>query len=190
MAYNVPTYDVHKISIGPGTILLGPYNPTAAGSTPSVDVGAVQDNATIVVTRTKVPILQGVPRREIKAYVSKEELQVTFTGIEWNLPSLFRAVGGGVAPTTSGATTTWNFGSDPLMTDVSLQYQHITADGGTITLRLWKCRGSGALNITIPTDNLHTFAYTFDGVEGLSDWVNAGLPTNGKLFQIVQVSAP
>ena len=141
-------------------------------------------------TRTVVPILQGVPRREIKAYVAREEMRVTFTGIEWNLTSLFRAVGGGAAPTLSGAATTWNFGADPLMTDVALQYQHVTADGGTVLLRLWKCRGSGELNITIPTDTLHSFAYTFVGVEGLSDWVNAGLPANGKLFQLVQTSFP
>lgn len=190
MAQNMPTIDVKKITLGPGIIKLGAYNPTAAGGTPSVDVGAVTDNAVITINRTILPVKQGNPRREVVAHTVEEMVSINFTGIEWNLPDVHRVIGGGVTPAVSGPTTTFNFGGDVGVTELALQYQHQMASGGTATVNLWKCRGDGNAVVTGPPDNHHTVSYTFIGVEGLSTWTNAALATNAKLCQIIYDAAP
>ncbi len=190
MSYNENTHDVKQIGLGPGTILIGPYNPTAAGGTPTVSVGAVQDAANINISRSIVQVMQGVPAREVDAFVNAEALDVAFTGIQWNLPMLYRALGGGIEPTTSGSTTTYDFGNDVLMSNLALQYTHRLPNGSTIILNAWKVRGNGSLPISMPSDQIHQMSYSFNVVEGLSDWTNAALAQKAKLFQLLYVDAP
>ena len=120
MAYNVNDHDTKQFGFGPWTLLIGPFNPTAAGGTPSGSVGAVADAMQLNPVRDVVPVLQGVPAKEVDAFVSGEHLDVVFTGIQWNLPMLHRGLGGGSVPTVSSETTTFNFGGDVLMTQLSL----------------------------------------------------------------------
>ena len=189
MAYNLNTIDTKQIGLGPGTLLIGPYNPTAAGGTPSVSVGAVQDNMTITPVRDVIQVLQGIPQREIDAFVTAERTDVVFTGIQWNLPMIQRALGGGTA-TTAAPTTTFNFGGDILMTDLSLQYQHRLPNGSTVTANIWQARGNGTVPISIPPTAVHQFQYTFTAVEGLSNWTNGALASGAALWQMLYVAAP
>ena len=190
MAYNLNTIDAKQFGLGPGTILVGPYNPAAAGGTPTVSVGAVSGQASLNPTRTVVPVMQGIPAREIDSFVTEEKLDVVFTGIQWNLAMIYRALGGGTLPTTSGAVTTYNFGGEMLMTDLALQFQHRLPNGSTVLLNVWQCRGNGAVPISIPADNIHQHSYTFTAVAGLSNWVNGALAAGADLWQMVYTAAP
>ncbi len=190
MSYNLNNYDAKQFGVGPSKIYIGPYNPTAAGGTPSTTVGAVQDTASITPVRDVLSITQGIPAREVDAFVTAERLDLVFTGIQWNLPMLHRALGGGVLPATSGQTTTFNFGGDILMTDLSIQLEHRLPNGSTVLLNAWQARGNGTVPITMPPDNVHQHSYTFTLVEGLSDWTNSALAANAKMFQLLYVEAP
>jgi len=190
MAQNVNTNDVYQLGFGPWTLNIGAYNPTAAGGTPATSVGAVSGPATLTPNRTVVPVMQGAPAKEIDAFVSEESLEVAFTGIQWNLPLIQQALGGGPTPTVSGDATTFDMGNDVLMTQLSLQATHVMPNGGTVVLNVWKARGNGTVPITIPPDNVHQASYTFMAVEGLSDWTNAALAAKSKLFQIVYTKPP
>lgn len=185
MSYNENTITTTEFGFGPGTILIGPYNPTAAGGTPSVSVGAVDGDANISLTRDVVPVMQGVPAREVASFVSKEHMEISYSGIQWNLPMFYRALGGGTEPTTSSPNTTFNFGNDVLMSDLALQSKHRLPDGSTVTLNVWKARGNGQLPISMAAAGVHKFNYTFVAVEGTSDWTNTALAQKAKLWQMI-----
>ncbi len=48
MPYNLPQFDTNRMSIGPCVLYIGP-----SGTTPTVDVGAVESGAVLSSTRTK-----------------------------------------------------------------------------------------------------------------------------------------
>ena len=90
--YNKPSGDTAQITLGPGIIRVG-----ATGSTPAFDVGHVTGDATIMFKRSRTDIKAGSPQLLIDALCSAEEVSVEFTGIEWDMDVLLRAIGDGAS---------------------------------------------------------------------------------------------
>ena len=60
-----------------GVLYLGP-----AGSTPTIDCGAVRSGAELAFSRERLEIHQGSPRQLIKQYVVAETVRLTVRGLE------------------------------------------------------------------------------------------------------------
>ncbi len=176
--FNVPSYDVQNISVGPGVLFLG-----TAGNTPTTDVGAVR-NGELVVTREKLDIEQGWPAQLIARYTPRETVTLTVTGIEWHFANLAKALGAGIA-TGAGAGTLFEFGGDINFSNISVKYQHRFAAGGTLEVNIWTANGSGEITTTFG-DDVHEFPYAMTALNSTVNWASAVLPETGSLFQIAR----
>ena len=179
MGYNLPTYDTTKLSFGMGILKIAALN--TAGNTTAIitDVGAVKEGATLTITRTKLKAKQGNPQQIIKEFVTEESVVLNVAGMEWNLPNLAKALGGGAVT----GTTSLKLGGDMDMSSVAVLFQHRTPAGDTIHIRLWKANGSGEMSTTFGND-LHNFPYSFEAIVGASDWSGSALADKEKLMQI------
>ncbi len=183
MAFNVPVYETKRITFGPGILYLG-----VVGATPTFDVGSVKGDATLTVKRTSLDVEQGSPRTLIKQYVTKEEIRIKLTGIEWRLDQLSRVLGAGVT-SVSGANELLEFGGDMEKSEHALLYRHIAVDGSTIDVMLWRVQGTGDFEIGFKTDDVHEMAYEFTALEGTTDFTNAVPAAKKKLMKILRVKA-
>lgn len=177
--YNKPSGTASKYSIGPGRVFLGPV-----GSTPSVDVGYVKDDMTITITRTKVEVRQGSPQILIDQLASAEDVSVEFKGIEWNLDNLARVCGAG-ATSVSGADLVYKLGGSPGFNPLALLFVHKMADGGTMSVDLWKVLGEGQVVVSAKAADLHDLQYKFNVMDGgTTDWAGASLTDGQALMRI------
>ena len=179
MPYNLPTYDTNRISFGPGILFMG-----IAGTTPTVDVGAVRSGAELSINREKLEVIQGAPQFRVKSFSRKETISLTITGIEWNLDNLAKSVGAGIT-TTSGAEDTIELGGDVQFNVVALQYQHVTPAGHTILINLWEGEARGESSISFGDDE-HEFPMTWDANRVVVDWAGASLPVKQQLVKIIR----
>jgi hypothetical protein len=183
MPWNLPSYNKQRFSFGPGVLYLGRYAPTAAGATPTIDVGGVRPGSSLVAERTPLEVLQGSPATLVQSYVTAETATFEITGIEWK-PEIWQfAVGAGVLQTTN-AKEIFSFGGDMTIQEVALRFVHRTPAGGTVNLFIWRAQGTGALNLTF-AEGIHEFPYSFRGLSSEVDWCNNPLPENQRLFRIV-----
>ena len=113
-AYNVPSYETDKFSFGPAVLYAGP-----AGSTPSVDIGAVRSGGSLVVTRTILDVNQGSPATLVKRYVTAESGVLTITGIEWDFDNFSRVLGAGET-----SANTFEFGGSMTVSNLALKLVH------------------------------------------------------------------
>lgn len=180
MAFNVPSGDTAKLSFGPGRIYLGPL-----GSTPSVEVGYVKGDAELSIARTLLEVFAGSPQSIVQQYAIKEEVEIKFTGIEWNLDNIAYALGAGVT-SVSGADDILEFGGDMDVSNRALRFVHILPDGGTVDVHLFKVQGSGELAIAIKESDMHELPMTFKAVEATQDFQGATPAENKKKFKIVR----
>ena len=192
MAYNVPNYDVNRLSFGPGVLSLlaltaGGSGAVLAGGTNLVDVGAVNSGATFQTTRTRLDVWQGSPKTLIDTFVTQEEATLTVQGIEWNLVNMNLALGAGLV-TDTGVTTTIRFGGDLRVQDVAAKFVHVTPYGWTVTIRLWRAQGTGDLNLSFG-DSIHEIPYAFKAAEALTQWGGSALGASQRLFEIEVVEA-
>ncbi len=184
MAYNVPSYETKKFSFGPGILYLG-----TPGSTPLVDVGAVKGNVEISVERTNLPVFQGSPQSKVEQYVTKEEVTIKVTGIEWDLDNLCYALGAGV---TSGIGTyqeKLEFGGQMTVANRALRFLHIQPDGSTIDIHFFKVESAGKFSLTLNETDMHEFPYEFHTLEGTTDFEGSALAANKKHFKIIRTVA-
>ena len=179
MAFNVPTYDTDNFSFGPGVLYVG-----AAGSTPTLDVGAVRAGAEFAVSRERLEVFQGSPRSLVKQYIVQENAQLTVTGIEWDVDKLTYVLGSGVT-TSTAAQDTYAFGGDLNISESAVKFVHETPAGHTIELYIWKAQGTGEITINFG-DDLHEFPYVFAALESTTDWNSVALASNQRLFKIVR----
>ena len=184
MAYNVPSYETAKFSFGPGVLYIG-----APGTTPLVEVGALRGKAELTIERTKLEVLQGSPQTLIEQYVTKEDITLKVTGIEWDMDNLAYALGAGVTTGIGGVTETLEFGGNMAMTNRALRYLHRTPDGSTIDIQLFKMQGSGKLTVGFNEADMHEFPYEFRSLEGTTDFQGAALAANKKLIKIIRTKA-
>jgi hypothetical protein len=180
MAYNIPEYDVRNFSFGPGILYVGP-----AGTTPTIDVGAVDVGAELAITRTVIDILQGSPRTLAKRFAQVEEVTLSVSGFEWDVTKLRYALGAGTVEETP-AEDRFKFGGDFNFTDIALCFKHRLPAGHTIEIRIWRAQGTGEFTLTFAED-AHTFPYAFRAVESKTNWAGEPLPENERLFEVVRI---
>ena len=178
---NVPAYKTANFSFGPGIVYLGPVN----GTTPTIDIGAVKGDAELSIVRTPLQVFQGSPQTLVKQYVIKEEVSLRFTGVEWNMDQLPYIVSAGIT-SVSGAADSLHFGGDTNILERSLRYLHILPDGSTMDLHMFRVQGAGELAIALKETDIHEFPFEFRALEGTTDFANAVLLVNRKLFKIIR----
>lgn len=184
MAYNVPAYDTKKFSFGPGILYLG-----TPGSTPLIDVGAVKGNVEIGVERTVLPVYQGSPQSKVEQYVTKEEVTIKVTGIEWNLDGLVYALGAGVTTGIGSYQEKLEFGGQMTIANRALRFLHRTPDGSTIDIHFFKVESAGKFSFTLNETDMHEFPYEFHTLEGSTDFEGGALASNKKHFKIIRTVA-
>ena len=172
--FNVPSYTTSNISIGPGILFLA-----VAGTTPTVDVGAVR-SAELTITREKLDVDQGFPAQPIVSYAVGEDVTLTINAIEWDFTHLAQALGAGVV----GANTI-EFGGDPNFSEVALKFQHRMAAGSTIVIDIWKTNGSGEITTTFG-DDVQEFPYAFSALNSATDWASNTLGDTTSIFKITR----
>ena len=180
MAFNVPAYETARFSFGPGILYLG-----AAGSTPSVDVGAVRGDAELTIQRVPLEMKQGSPQSLVKKYAVEENVSLKVTGVEWDLTNIAYALGAGVT-SASGANEILEFGGDLSFTQRAIRFVHIAPDGSTIDLQIFLAEGAGELSVAYKETDFHEFPFTFNALEASVDFSNASLASNKKKFKIIR----
>jgi hypothetical protein len=181
--YNLPSYDVKNLSFGPGIAYLG-----AAGTTPSTDVGAVDPGMTLSVARTILDVLQGVPKRLIERFATQEMVDFEFAGMEWNLDRLQKALGAGNY-SVAGDTQTLKFGGSLTFEDLAVRFIHQTAKGGTVDLKIWKCKPSGEVSIEFG-DDLHKIPFKATAIAADENWGGEALGDEEMYYEIVYMVPP
>ena len=185
MPYNLPSYDTNRLSIGPGVIYLGP-----AGTTPTVDVGAVESGATLTTTRTKEEVFQGFPKTLIAQFATQETAVLKISGIEWNTNNFLYALGAGI---TSSATNTeiLDFGGQISFTNVALKLVHQTPYGWTVNVLIWNAQGDGTVEMNF-SDTHHKMPYTFNAMVPWNNttklctgWAGNTLVEGKQLFKVI-----
>jgi len=180
MGMNTPAYNTSNFSFGPGILYMGPV-----GTTPSIDVGAVQAGAALKVTRQLLQINQGSPQALAAQFAIKESVELSVTGLEWNLTNMARFLGAGV--TASDATgQTLSFGGDMNVLHSALVYRHSTPAAHTIDIYLWDAQPSGEMNIQFQESAPHEFPVTFSANTSTTDFAGNTLPTIQQLYRIVR----
>ena len=185
MPYNLPQFDTNRFSIGPCVIYLG-----AAGSTPTIDVGAVESGATLTTTRAKEEIFQGFPKTLVAQFATQETAVLKLSGIEWNVNNLMYALGAGTT-TVSASQEVLEFGGQISFTQVSLKLVHQTPNGWTVNIMIWQAQGDGALEMNFG-DTHHKMPYTFNAMvpwnntaRACKGWDGGTLAAGKQMFKIV-----
>jgi len=185
MPYNLPSYDVNRLSIGPCIIYLG-----AAGTTPTVDVGAVESGATLTTTRTKEEVFQGFPKTLIAQFATQETAVLKISGIEWNVNNLMYALGAGVTAVSS-TQEVLDFGGQISFTDCALKLVHQTPYGWTVNVLIWQAQGDGSVEFNFG-DTHHKMPYGFNAIvpwnnttRNCKDWAGNVLAEGKQLFKVI-----
>jgi hypothetical protein len=165
-----------RLSFGGGILYVG-----AAGATPSTDVGYAR-GAQLSVTRSKLTVLQGVPRTFITQFANEESIQLQFTGLEWNLDHLQKLLGAGRL-TNPGAATAMGFGGDINFSQVAVRYVHQLPGGQTAECKIWKGLGMGEMQLNFGED-LHEFGYTFQAIDSATRWDGTANQSDERLLRI------
>lgn len=181
MPYNIdPNINTNNISIGPGTVAIGP-----SGSTPTVFIGAIgDDGVTIELESEKVDIMQGNPQTIEHSLNQKQGVKLTLNSIEWNHKLVQYALGAGLTM-ESASLHTFAFGGDPRVTTVAIQMTHTMPSGQTQMWRLWKARGDGAVSVSFSGEP-HQIPQAYQAMRSGTNWGGAILPKEEQLLQIVR----
>ena len=182
-AYNVPSYSSKRFSFGPGIMYLG-----VAGTTPTMDIGAVTGDFALEVDRTVLAIEQGSPQTVVQQYCVKEDVKFSVTGIEWNMTNMSYLLGAGVT-TQSGANEQLDFGGDFNLSNRAVRFVHIQPDGSTIDIQIFNAQGGGKIKIGGKSKAPHEFPYDFVALLGTVDFQNAAVPNLKNKFRIIRTQA-
>lgn len=175
----MPSYDSTAFSLGPGIVKIGP-----SGATPTIDFGAIQE-VSVELTTEQEDVFLGAPRVRVAVLPSQEDVNITLTGIEWNLDNFKRGTGSG---TTTG--TTYTFGGAEALDTYAIQITHrVLNSGDTFTIRIWDAIPAGNLPITM-SDALQTFELAWKAIYVATDWASNSLSAGAHYLQIEQTAAP
>lgn len=179
MPLNVPSYTTGNISFGPGRLFLG-----AAGTTPSVDVGAItEDGVTLELENEKRHIYQGNPKMIAYTFSQQQGVMVRLGGIEWDFTNFAYAMGSGNT-TASGSEDTFAYGGDPLVNQVAMHVQHQMAVlGHTLNAYIWQAVSNQSLVLPLGHDE-HQFEYEFTAQRVTTNWAGASLASSEQLVRI------
>ncbi len=178
---NMPTVTASNISFGPGRVFIG-----AAGTTPSVDVGAIsEDGIKITFMSSKKHIQQGNPKMKVLTFIDEQGADIEFTGIEWNVNLLQYGLGTGNT-TSISASDTFAFGGDPIPDVVAMHIQHYGAQAGhTYNAYVWKAVSNGDIEINLSHEE-HKFPYKYTAQRATTDWAGATLAQDEQLVKIIR----
>lgn len=190
MPLNIPSGTTNDISFGPGVIYMDPYTtPTAAGVTPTTDVGFIsEDGVTVEITNETKDIMQGNPKLIEYTFSQTQGVTVSLTSIEWDFENLRLGLGAGTTSTTSSPVGhDMKFGGDPLVLQTAIQIQHAMAvTGNTMIVNVWKCVADGGYGIQMGQDE-HSFEKTFKAQRSATGWVDADTLTyREQLIQFIR----
>lgn len=179
MPLNVPSFTSNNFSFGPGILYLG-----AAGTTPLVDVGAIsEDGIKMTPTNKKKDIFQGNPKIPVYTFAQEQGLQVSVTGIEWNVNNLLYGMGSGNT-TSTGSADTYAFGGDPLIDAVALHVQHkMAVPGHTLNAYVWRAVADADVEMALIHDE-HKFPYTWKAQRSTTNWAGTSLAYDEQIFQL------
>lgn len=182
MPVNVPSFTTNNFSFGPGRLFLG-----AAGTTPSVDVGAIGEGGIgVTLMSKKRGITQGNPKIEVYAFSQEQGVTLKLESIEWNVTNLMYALGSGNT-TSSGTADTLVFGGDPLVDTCALYVQHyMAAPADTLDGYIWKARGEGDVEISFTHDE-HKFPYQWTAQRVTTNWGGETLAFDEQLIKINRI---
>lgn len=183
MAFNVPSHETARFSFGPGILYLGP-----AGTTPTIDVGAVRGDSELTIQRVPLEMKQGSPQSLVKKYAVEENVSLKVTGVEWDLTNLSYALGAGVT-SVSGANEIMEFGGDLSFSQRAIRFLHIAPDGSTIDFHGFLAEGSGEIAVAYKETDFHEFPFQFNLLEASVDFTNSALASNKKKFKIIRTKA-
>ena len=179
MGLNVPTFIEGDFSFGPGRLFLG-----AAGSTPTVDIGAItEDGITIEMINEKRDIMQGNPKQIVFTFSQVQGVMVRVTGIEWDFDTHTYALGA-ANTSTDASFKTFAAGGDPLVERVAIDILHQMAVlGHTLHAFIWTAVSEGNLSLPLNHDE-HQFEYSWKGQRTTTNWAGDPLAFDEELFRL------
>lgn len=182
MAANLSIYDTNRIPVGGARIFIG-----VIGATPTTDVGAFDTDGgvTMRMMRTGGVIRQGFPSLPILHYVSQEDVEVEFSGLEYNPEQMRFAMGAGIT-SYSATEETYAFGGDPSVTTCAIHVRHEMLSGMTLNGYIWKARGqSDTVEVNLGM-NPSTFPYKYQALHSATDWNGTSLNAKAQLMKWVR----
>ncbi len=172
MPVNLPQYDTRRLSIGPAILYIG-----TAGSTPTVDLGAVQDSS-IKVTAELTKFMLGVPAVPQWYRFKTVEVTLTVKGLEWNLDKIRQVIGGYYLTETVGSTDVQTlYGTFEYVEPFSIRLIHQTPSGGTLTVDIFEALPGGGADLGFGS-KVHEIPYTFHAISSSHDFEGNALPPN------------
>jgi hypothetical protein len=172
---NIPNVTTNNLSFGPGVLKLG-----VSGTTPSLDVGAVNAGAQLEIRGSVLDVRQGSPSMLIKRYTQVSDAMFSITGLEWDYDNIAKALGSGI--TTS---TQFDYGGDPNVASYALLFEHRMPAGNTQSVYIWEAVGSGEVTVNFSED-IHEFPLAFQALRVTSDWAGNSLSDRNQYFRIVK----
>lgn len=190
MAWNLPTYDTDNYSFGPCIIFIG-----SVGTTPVTDIGAVQGNTEITVSKEVLEIKQGSPQVVTKQYVIVQAVRVSFTSLEalGKLATLKYALGAGVSSGSHGVgTESLGYGGDINLSEVALMVQHQMPNGTTLEFCFWRAQGKADTTMAFSETDPNAVAMEFEALDGQTDFGGAAISSGScqRLFKLIKTNAP
>jgi len=190
MTFNLPQYTTDNITFGPAIVRLGPV-----GTTPTADVGAIEGNVEVVVTKEVLEVFQGSPQVLIIQYVTVQGLTVRFTALEalGKLSVLRYALGAGEYSGTPGVgVETLDFGGDVNMAELAAQIFHQMPNGTSIFFNVWRAQGRADTTVTFNKTGISGTPIELQALDGQTDFTGTAIPTTskGRIFRLVKKNAP
>ncbi len=185
MPYNLPTVTTNNISFGPGRVYIGP-----SGATPSIDIGAIAEDAPVkmTVTAEKRKIVQGNPKVTVLTFTQAQAVMLDVSSLEYNQNTWTAALGSGNT-TYSASVQTWAFGGDPFVDQLAIRVAHQMAQPGhTLYANLWKAQSAGGIEFSFGHDE-HAFPMQFEAIQASTNWAGSTLPQTEQLVQVVRETA-
>lgn len=172
MPINLPQFNVKRFSIGPAIMYLG-----APGVVPNTDLGAVTEVAVKIATESN-KFLLGVPASPQWYRFKTVEVSLSVKGLEWNLDTIRKVMGGYYLQETVGNTDVQTlFGTFEYVDSFSIRVLHKTPAGGTITLDIFRALPGGGFDVSFGS-KVHEIPYTFHAISSTTDFDGNALPPN------------
>lgn len=187
---NVPSVTSDNVTLGQCVVYLDNYrSPSAAGVTPSTDIGAV-DEVSMKITRTFLELKQGVPQLLIDQWCIDEIGEMTLKGWEWDKENWYKVLAAGATSTGLNSESYYDFGGDYTVGDVQIRIFHQMPSGATIYLDLWKASGNGELSFMFNPTDFNKIDYTFKIMRASADWVGSTLTQGQRMFKYTKIDPP
>jgi len=181
MSNNRPTINTNEISMGPAVVFLGP-----AGATPSVDVGAVAEDASVTFefADEKVELRQGNPALLELMASSKQDFRVRVTSHQWDM-DLFNKALGTATTSADGDDSILEYGGKATVASQAMHIRHYMAQPGhTVDLYVWEVYPESGFNQQF-TQEFHSREMVFLAKRSSQNWAGSSLANGKELLKMV-----